>query len=226
MNPDVSPRNANGRRTREKATRVSARAAGFTLIEVVLALTIFALIGGILYGAFSLSHSAVEKSQVNSTRNQKQRSIADLLGSYVRSTFPYRESPEEQTAFFEGNVESLTFVSAYSQGMGGRGMAKIQITKDEDDNGRAMVKLEETAPVRLSSESGGSGQTYSIVLQDNVKEFRLAYLDPQAEEETWEDRWDGRERRMLPRAVRFTYQDERGKEVRWIFPVMMTVLTP
>jgi len=216
MNPEVSPRNVNGRRTCEKATRASAGAAGFTLIEVVLALTIFALIGGILYGAFSLSHNAVEKSQVNSTRNQKQRSIADLLGSYVRSTFPYRESPQEQTAFFEGDVESLTFVSAYSQGMGGRGMAKIQITMDEDDNGRATV----------SSESGGGGQTYSIVLQDNVKEFRLAYLDPQAEEETWEDRWDGRERRMLPRAVRFTYQDERGKEVRWIFPVMMTVLTP
>jgi prepilin-type N-terminal cleavage/methylation domain-containing protein len=226
MNPEVSPRNVNGRRTREKATRASARAAGFTLIEVVLALTIFALIGGILYGAFSLSHNAVEKSQVNSTRNQKQRSIADLLGSYVRSTFPYRESPQEQTAFFEGDAESLTFVSAYSQGMGGRGMAKIQITKDEDDNGRGTVKLEETVPVRLSSESGGGGQTYSIVLQDNVKEFRLAYLDPQAEEETWEDRWDGRERRVLPRAVRFTYQDERGKEVRWIFPVMMTVLTP
>jgi prepilin-type N-terminal cleavage/methylation domain-containing protein len=226
MNPEVSPRNVNGRRTREKATRASARAAGFTLIEVVLALTIFALIGGILYGAFSLGHNAVEKSQVNSTRNQKQRSIADLLGSYVRSTFPYRESPQEQTAFFEGDAESLTFVSAYSQGMGGRGMAKIQITKDEDDNGRGTVKLEETVPVRLSSESGGGGQTYSIVLQDNVKEFRLAYLDPQAEEETWEDRWDGRERRVLPRAVRFTYQDERGKEVRWIFPVMMTVLTP
>ena len=226
MNPEVSPRNVNGRRTREKATRASAGAAGFTLIEVVLALTIFALIGGILYGAFSLSHNAVEKSRVNSTRNQKQRSIADLLGSYVRSTFPYRESPQEQTAFFEGDVESLTFVSAYSQGMGGRGMAKIQITKDEDANGRGTVKLEETAPVRLSSESGGGGQTYSIVLQDNVKEFRLAYLDPQAEEETWEDRWDGRERRVLPRAVRFTYQDERGKEVRWIFPVMMTVLTP
>lgn len=226
MNPEVSPRNVNGRRTREKATRASARAAGFTLIEVVLALTIFALIGGILYGAFSLGHNAVEKSQVNSTRNQKQRSIADLLGSYVRSTFPYRESPQEQTAFFEGDAESLTFVSAYSQGMGGRGMAKIQITKDEDDNGRGTVKLEETAPVRLSSESGGGGQTYSIVLQDNVKEFRLAYLDPQAEEETWEDRWDGRERRVLPRAVRFTYQDERGKEVRWIFPIMMTVLTP
>ena len=36
---------------------------GFTLIEVVLALTIFALMGGILYGVFSLGHTAVEKSR-------------------------------------------------------------------------------------------------------------------------------------------------------------------
>ena len=199
---------------------------GFTLIEVVLALTIFALMGGILYGAFSLGHSAVEKSQANSTRNQKLRSIADLLGSYVRSAFPYRESPQEQTAFFEGDSESLTFVSAYSQGMGGRGMAKIQITKDEDEKGRATVKLQETAPVRINSEAAAAGQTHGIVLHDDVREFRLAYLDPQAEEEIWEERWDARERRMLPRAVRFTYQDARGKEVRWIFPVMMSVLAP
>jgi len=199
---------------------------GFTLIEVVMALTILALMGGILYGAFSLGHSAVEKSQANSTRNQKLRSIADLLGSYVRSAFPYRESPQEQTAFFEGDSESLTFVSAYSQGMGGRGMAKIQITKDEDEKGRATVKLQETAPVRINSEAAAAGQTHGIVLHDDVREFRLAYLDPQAEEEIWEERWNASERRMLPRAVRFTYQDARGKEVRWIFPVMMSVLAP
>ena len=199
---------------------------GFTLIEVVLALTIFALMGGILYGALSLGHSAVEKSQANSTRNQKLRSIADLLGSYVRSAFPYRETPQEQTVFFEGDSESLTFVSAYSQGMGGRGMAKIQITTDEDENGRATVKLQETAPVRINSEAVAAGQTHGIVLHDDVREFRLAYLDPLSEEEIWEERWDARERHMLPRAVRFTYLDDRGKEVRWIFPVMMSVLAP
>jgi prepilin-type N-terminal cleavage/methylation domain-containing protein len=210
----------------DKATVSTGGSPGFTLIEVVLALTIFALMAAILYGAYSLGHSAVAKSQVNSTRNQKQRSIADLLGSYVRSAFPYRESPQEQTIFFEGDSDSLTFVSAYSQGMGGRGMAKIQITQDEDEKGETTVKLDETAPVRINSESGSGGQTYSIVLHDNVKEFRLAYLDPQAEEETWEDRWDGKERRMLPRAVRFTYQDDSGKDVRWIFPIMQSVLAP
>jgi len=199
---------------------------GFTLIEVVLALTIFALMGAILYGAFFLGHSAVEKSQLNATRNQKQRAVADLLAGYIRSAYPYRESPQEQTAFFEGDTDGLTFVSAYSQGLGGRGMAKIQITTDENDNGQATVKLQETTPVRINSDGAASGQTYGIVLYNDVREFRLAYLDPQAEEESWEDRWDARDRRVLPRAVRLTYQDSGGKEVRWIFPVMMVVLAP
>ena len=197
--------------------------AGFTLVEVVLALAIFALMGGILYGAFALAHSAVEKSQVSFARNQKSRSVSDLLASYVRSAYPYRESLQDQTVFFSGETDNLTFVSAYSHGMGGRGMAKISITKDAGNAG-ASLRLEETVPVRLSEESGASGQSHSLTLQEDVKDFRLTYLDPQGDEETWEERWDGRERRMLPRAVRFSYRNENGKEVRWTFPIMMVVL--
>lgn len=207
-----------------RGSRSITAANGFTLIEVVLALSIFALMAAILYGAFSLGHTAVEKSAANSTRNQKQRVIADLLGSYIRSTFPYRDSPQEQSIFFDGESDSLTFVSAYSQGMGGRGMAKISIAKDEDSDGRATLKLEESAPVRVNSDAGSAGQSYSVVMQENVREFRLAYLDPQAEDEKWEERWDGREKRILPRAVRLSYLNDSGKDVRWIFPVMMSVL--
>ena len=204
----------------------AARAAGFTLVEVVLALTIFALMGAILYGAFSLSHRAVEKSQASAMQNQKQRSVADLLGSYIRSTFPYRESVQETTAFFQGEADSVTFVSAYSQGMGGRGMAKIQIAADDAGDGRSHLRLQETTPVRINAEAVAAGQIYSVVLQDGIKELRLAYLDPKADQEIWEERWDGSERRTLPRAVRVTYLDDHDRPVRWIFPVMMTVLAP
>ena len=200
------------------------RCRGFTLIEVVLALTIFALIGTILYGAFSLGHSAVEKSQRSFDRNQKLRSVADLLGSYLRSAYPYRESPQEPAVFFEGDAESLAFVSAYSRGLGGRGMAKISIAKENAGGAGEAVNLEETTPVRLGAAAGGGGQNFRVVLQTGIKDFRLAYLDPQSDEEKWEERWDGKEKRSLPRAIRFTYLDERGKEVRWTFPVMIAVL--
>jgi hypothetical protein len=59
-----------------------------------------------------------------------------------------------------------------------------------------------------------------------VKEFRIAYLKLQSEGEQWEERWDPTERKALPRAVRLTYRTGAGKEVRWIFPVMMSVLAP
>jgi prepilin-type N-terminal cleavage/methylation domain-containing protein len=211
-------------KSRRRAAQSMSATSGFTLIEVVLALSIFALMGAILYGAFSLSHTAVAKSDANSTRNQKQRVIADLLGSYIRSTFPYRDSPQDQSVFFDGEIDRLTFISAYSQAMGGRGMARISIVVDEDTNGRAALKLEESAPVRLNSDAGSTGQSHSVVMQENVREFRLAYLDPQAEDENWEERWDGRDKRTLPRAVRLSYLNDSGKEVRWTFPVMMSVL--
>jgi prepilin-type N-terminal cleavage/methylation domain-containing protein len=60
------------------------------LIEVVLAIAIFALMGGVLYGAFSLGHTAVEKSEKNFSRSQQTRSIGDLLATYIRSGYPYR----------------------------------------------------------------------------------------------------------------------------------------
>jgi general secretion pathway protein J len=207
-----------------RAQRVGAR--GFTLIEVVLALTIFALLGTILYGAFALSHSALAKSQASALRSQTARSTADLLGSYIRSAHPYRASPQEQAFFFEGESDTLTFISAYSHGMGGRGMAKIEITIDEDETGRAALNLEEATPVRVSGEDGSAGQTHRLVLRERIRDFRLAYLDPQVEEETWQERWDGQEKRMLPRAVRLSFVDDGGRDVQWIFPVMMMVLSP
>src|SRR3972149_1598601 len=97
---------------------------GFTLIEVVLALTIFALMGAILYGAFSLGHSVVEKSQASFEKNQKLRSFGDLLESYIRSSYPYRTSLKDPSVYYEGEEDHLTFVSSFSLAMGGRGMAK------------------------------------------------------------------------------------------------------
>ncbi|MPZ78117.1 MAG: prepilin-type N-terminal cleavage/methylation domain-containing protein [Deltaproteobacteria bacterium] len=201
---------------------------GFTLIEVVLALSIFALMGTILYGAFSLSHSAVEKSQASFDRNRKLRSSTDLMGSYIRSSYPFRPSAENPAVFFDGQENQLTFVSSISLAMGGRGMSKVRILWEGAEQGQGAIKLEEEVPVRVSEDgedSDNDGHRNDVVLEEGVKDFRLAYLDPTREDEKWEERWDGKEKRALPRAVRLSYRNHSGKEVRWVFPVMITVLT-
>jgi prepilin-type N-terminal cleavage/methylation domain-containing protein len=202
---------------------------GFTLLEVVLALSIFALMGTILYGAFSLSHSAVAKSQASFDRNQKLRSFTDLLGSYIRSSHPYRESREDPSVFYDGQENQLTFISSLSLALGGRGMAKVQISWDGGSEGSGSIRLEEQVPVRItlsedSEDIDPGGYRHDVVLQDDIKDFRLAYLDPASEDERWEERWDGREKRALPRAVRLSYRNREGNEIRWVFPVMISVL--
>jgi prepilin-type N-terminal cleavage/methylation domain-containing protein len=208
------------------ASRARPTTEGFTLIEVVLALSIFALMGTILYGAFSLSHSAVEKAQASFERNQKLRSFSDLLGSYIRSAYPYRQSAQDSRVFFDGREDRLTFVSSLSFAMGGRGMSKVHIAWQGAEAGDGSIQIVEEMPVRFSpdEEIDLGGLRNNVVIEEGVTDFRFAYLDPSREDEQWEEIWDGIERQALPRAVRLTYRNHEGKEIRWVFPVMITVL--
>ena len=200
---------------------------GFTLLEMVLAMTIFALIGTVLYGAFSLGHRAVEKSQKSFEKNQQLRSVDELLGSYIRSAYPYRFSPQGAPILFSGEQDELTFVSSFSLAMGGRGMAKVHLFWEGGEKRAGVLRLEEETPVRVQSEEGDEkpeGIRNGVVVREGVKEFRLTYLDPQGDEAKWEDRWDAKEKNTLPRAVRLDYRTEEGREVQWVFPVMLNLL--
>ncbi|MGH7829043.1 MAG: type II secretion system protein GspJ [Candidatus Binatia bacterium] len=200
--------------------------AAFTLIEVVLAMTLLALMVTVLYGAFHLGHRAAEKVQDHIDESQRLRSLGEFLGTYLRSAYPYRPSPRDSAIFFFGDEESLAFVSAVSVGMGGRGMAKISLTLIHGGAEGNVLTLEEEVPVRAQEAGQAAGNRSSIVLQEGVRDLRLDYLDPQSDEERWIEQWDGRERRSLPRAVRIHLRDERGEETQWIFPMMISVLSP
>lgn len=199
---------------------------GFTLIEVTIAMTLLALMVMILYGAFYLSHRAVEKAQARSEESQRVRSVGDLLAGYIRSAYPYRFSLQDPAIFFSGAENRLTFVSALSSGMGGRGMSEIIISWDGEGEGAGLLTLEEEIPVRLEGQEDGAGYRNKVVLNQGVRGFRIDYLDPQSEEERWVEQWDGRERKVLPRAVRMNLRGERGEEINWVFPIMMSVLAP
>ncbi len=198
---------------------------GFTLIEVIISITLLALIATILYGAFYLGHRAKEKTEVRSEENLRLRAMDYLLGGYIRSAYPYRSSLKDPAVFFNGEKGHLTFISAISIGLGGRGMSKISISWDEEPGRGGSLILEEEIPVRLEDQGGNSGYKNSVVLQQGVKSFRIDYLDPKGEEGSWIEEWDGRDRKILPRAIRLSILEDRG-EIRWVFPIMMSVLTP
>jgi general secretion pathway protein J len=197
---------------------------GFTLVELTIAMTLLALMTTILYGAFYLSHRAIEKSQARTEESQRMRSVEEILAGYVRSAYPYRSSLREPSLLFSGQEDNLAFVSALSLGMGGRGMSQITISWDGNGNGPGRLTLEEKIPLRLEEQEAGEGYRSSIILGEGVWNFRIEYLD--GDQEQWLNQWDGKEKKSLPRAIRLSHRGRGGKEIQWVFPVMMSVLAP
>jgi general secretion pathway protein J len=202
--------------------------SGFTLIEMTIAITLLSLMVLMLYGSFYLGERAMAKAQARSDQSQSLRTFEELLAAYIHSAHPYRPTTRDPAVHFIGDDKSVEFVSSLSNGLGGRGMAKVRIAADLGGRGGSTLVLEEEMPVRVSDKefgsSGGGGYRNSIVLAEGLRSFRIEYLDPQSEDEHWAEEWDGRQRRSLPRAVRLSFRGERGGEVRWVFPVMIGVL--
>jgi general secretion pathway protein J len=203
--------------------------SGFTLIEVTIAITLLTLIVLMLYGSFYLGERAMAKAQARSDQSQSLRTFEGFLAGYIHSAYPYRATTRDPSVYFIGDDRSVEFISSLSNGLGGRGMAKVRIAADLAGRGGSTLTLEEEMPVRVSDKElgiggGGGGYRNSIVLAEGLRSFRIEYLDPQSEDENWAEEWDGRQRRALPRAVRLSFRGERGGEVRWVFPIMIGVL--
>lgn len=201
--------------------------SGFTLIEVTIAITLLTLIVLMLYGSFYLGERAIAKAQARSDQSQSLRTFEEFLAAYIHSAHPYRATTRDPAVYFIGDDRSVEFISSLSNGLGGRGMAKVRIAADSAGSSGATLTLEEEMPVRVSDKElggGGGGYRNSIVLAEGLRSFRIEYLDPQSEDEHWAEEWDGRQRRALPRAVRLSFRGDKGNEVRWVFPIMIGVL--
>lgn len=212
---------------------------GFTLVELLIAFSILALILVVLYGSFYLSERAVAKAAVRADQSQSLRTREEILAGYIRSAFPYRVSARDASVYFTGTDRDVEFISSLSTGLGGRGMSRVRISSDLSNSGSALV-LEEEMPVRVGDKgNGGGGYRNNVLLAEGLRGLRFEYLDPGTDQqqnqqlmsrpqmaENWVDAWDGKDKRALPRAVRLVFRGERGEEVRWTFPIMIRVLAP
>ncbi len=179
-------------------------------------MTLLALMVAILYGAFFLGHRAAEKARVRFDKSQTLRSVGEYLGVLIRSAYPYRSSGEGAVPF-SGEKEQLSFVSAVSMGVEGQGVSTIPRSPN---SGGGDVPLVEETP------GWATGLGHTITLWKGAEDLTLEYLDSENDEERWVNEWDGESKKSLPRAIRVSLRDNGGKEFRWVFPIMIQVLSP
>jgi prepilin-type N-terminal cleavage/methylation domain-containing protein len=96
-------------------------ARGFTLLELVLALTALALLVGICYAAFDLGLRAVRGGQAAVVTQQRLRAVMDVMMRQLKSAYPYLYATREgdYPVYFWCDGKVLSFVTASGQLSGG-----------------------------------------------------------------------------------------------------------
>lgn len=107
-------------------------ARGFTLLEVLVAITIFSLVIAVLYAGYRLGMRSWESGE----RTQAAVSELRLAGSFIRrhagETFPLAISERRAwRLWFQGEPERLVFITAMPAYLGQGGMYEMTLEVDD-----------------------------------------------------------------------------------------------
>ena len=209
----------------------AAQCRGFTLIELMLAITILAMVVGAIFSAFQVGISAWQGGERDIVFHQSMRATAELVFREISGTYSYDITPgtlDEHTSFpaFIGSADSLMFVSSATLQNRIGGLSLIEIWVDDEQGlmiGEApalFTSYEEMRAVNLREDAQ--------VLSSWVKKISFRYFKREEAEDdgVWQEQWDPRsgDGQDLPFMVEvgLLFEDMRGQKIEQtlLVPIM------
>jgi general secretion pathway protein J len=181
-----------------KATRRS-RARGMTLLEVVIAVAIIAMISLLLYGAFDAITRGKRTESMRADRSRQGREAMSRIVREMSAAYVSLHAPLSQSQLIRRTVmvaernssgDRVDFASfahrRLDQGATESDQAEIGyfVTRDPNVEGKADLVRREQTPIDLEPRSGGSTQ----VMAEDIESFELRYFD--AITGQWLETWD------------------------------------
>ena len=185
---------------------------GFTLLELLVSMTVVSLLMTTILFAWRITASAWQKAETHLRVSRTVLESDRLLMEQMSSLAPYQAIIETSGPewFFQGEPESLRFVSRYSlQGRASSGLYRVEYQIVEQGDGTKQLLMNEI-PIRSRQELGaaiaGSQPTdegrvlifapfangsATRVLMGGLAECRFEYFEP-AQGSTpgrWRERW-------------------------------------
>ncbi len=196
--------------------------SGFTLLEVIVSLTILGFILLIVFGGFRLGLSAWDRGESIKEEHQTGRIISQLVSRQVKSIVPYKaqtKKAEGDYLAFEGKPQSLKFVSSLPI-KGNRAEGFVHTIYQFEENGKEggrLILYEQRALNRNFFEEEIKKENRHI-LMEGVSKVLFEYYqeeDPSKNQsEQWLGEWNAKEMKELPGGVRMTvtFKEPEGKE--------------
>ncbi len=206
-----------------RAARHREAQTGFTLLELLISLSLLGVMLAMAFGVFVTAMGAVPRGEAMAERSARLRVATGLLAKQVRSmvNYPAQSEDEETYPFFWGEPSSFSFITAAPQHNGGEGLGWVTYWTD----GRSLAMGERLIFSMSSIAGGGADASGQTVLLDGLTGVRFEYLRLEGDESEWRESWDGLEEQGLPAAIRVTIEGLDRGQTYWVeeIPVMPVV---
>jgi prepilin-type N-terminal cleavage/methylation domain-containing protein len=201
--------------------------AGFTLLEMVVSLTILAGMAAFLVVTFRLAGGSIERGEAEAKEMARLRAGIAIFERSIRSADPsVLTVDDESMPYFFGESKKLRFLSASSvSSVPGGGFRLLCFFETEGSAGGTGMSVADASPFRVEGVTSWDGTEGARVFLPGATDVTFSYSPGPLEDGTWKwiDVWDIRESKVLPRAVRvtFTTQSETGPlENAFVVPLL------
>jgi general secretion pathway protein J len=202
------------------SSKFQPAAAGFTLLELVIALSLVSLLSLVAFVALNLSLKAVRRGQAAAENLQELRVGQSFLERSLSSaTVGIKEVKEAQKYFF-GEPQQIRFftllpLEAHSPG----GIYHWQVLVGRDEAGQGVVAVEQTKGLNWVRDN--EGVEIRQILLRNVTSARFFY----GRDGKDYDNWDARKNGGLPQWVKIQVALGGQPPQQWLIPIHVSDIT-
>jgi general secretion pathway protein J len=188
---------------------------GFTLIELMVALALFAILSGILFGSLRLAGRSTDAGEEKAQASSGMRLASDYLREQLTSQHPQRmRKMLEFPLLFGGTAEELRYAATLPGrvGLGGMWYYKLSLSAAPGKETTALV-LERVMPDLDGASMPAFGEAERSVLADDIKSLKISYFGRDRgasldQAPTWRNTWDNTQ--LLPILVQIEVTPRKG----------------
>jgi len=183
------------------------RLGGFTLVEILVALSVSALLVSLVYGAVRVGQRSARALGVHTTQAEVMRIGWQFLHNALTQARPVPDPSDVQNrTSFEGAAHSLSFVADMPAHMGLGGLMQITLEIEETPAGRQLVLSRRRIGTPPQDDS-----VESAVLVEDIDTLSITYFG-QAKGDgvpNWYGNWDD-SHRTLPNLLQISVKPTDG----------------
>jgi len=202
---------------------------GFTLLEVLVSVTLIAMIAVGMYSVFRMSIRSWSRGAEFIDANQHHRSMLDMVRKQIASAYPLFTVPDSQQGgmmypIFSGSQNGFSFVSLSSlQFLESPGLTFVSYEIAEDSNGAYALVGRETRYTGKLPDDITINESRITPVFENLINCSFEYFDSESTDSPWVQEWEGQDEMRLPSAVSIamTLRDSEGNTInrRMVVPL-------